>query len=406
MANIAILGYGTVGSGVYEVIQNTLKTGKLQDNLNVKYILDIRDFPDLPHKNLFTKDFEEILSSDVDIVVEVMGGVNPAYEFTKRSLIAGKSVVTSNKELVATHGTELLKLAKENNVNYMFEASVGGGIPIIRPLGSCLAANDISEILGILNGTTNYILTKMIHEGQDFDSVLKKAQEKGYAERNPDADVLGTDACRKIAILASLASGNYVNPDLVHTEGITEITLDDAEFADRLGYSIKLIGYYKKFDDGKIAVRVSPMLVDKSHPLSGVEGVFNGIFVKGDSVGDCMFYGRGAGKLPTASAVVADVIDISKNKGIFKSPYWDDEAADAVLDYKSVKTAYYVLAEGDHDLSDEINDVVKTEISVFDGKKTAVITYTDNDGILIDKIKSLNDTLGVKVISSIRVLND
>lgn len=406
MTNVAILGYGTVGSGVYEVIQNTAKTGKLQEKLTVTHILDIREFPELPHANLFTKNFEDIISSDADIVIEVMGGIKPAYEFTKRSLEAGKSVVTSNKELVATHGTELLKLAEKNNVNYMFEASVGGGIPIIRPLASCLAANDIHEILGILNGTTNYILSKMINDGEDFDKVLKKAQDKGYAERNPDADVLGHDACRKIAILASLASGHYVNPDLIHTEGITEITLDDAEFADRLGYSIKLIGYYKKTDDGKTAVRVSPMLIEKSHPLSGIEGVFNGIFVKGDSVGDCMFYGRGAGKLPTASAVVADVIDISKNKGKFKSPAWGDEIPGAVIDYKSIKTAYYVLTECNSDLSDKINAALETEVSVFDGTRLAFITYTDADGVLIDKISRLNDIDGVKVISSIRVLND
>ena len=406
MTNVAILGYGTVGSGVYEVIQNTVKADRLQEKLNVTHILDIREFPELPYANLFTKNIEDIISSDVDIVIEVMGGINPAYEYTKRLLETGKSVVTSNKELVATHGTELLKFAKKNNVNYMFEASVGGGIPIIRPLSSCLAANDICEILGVLNGTTNYILSKMINDGEDFEDVLKKAQNKGYAERNPDADILGHDACRKIAILASIASGHYVNPDLIHTEGITQITLDDAEFADRLGYSIKLIGYYKKLDDCKIAVRVSPMLIEKTHPLSGIEGVFNGIFVKGDSVGDCMFYGRGAGKLPTASAVVADVIDISKNKGKFKSPIWDDEIPGALVDYKSVKTAYFVLTECGSDLSDKINTVLETEVSVFDGTRLAFITSTDADGILVDKIEKLNDIEGINVISSIRVLND
>lgn len=406
MINVAILGYGTVGSGVYEVIQNTVKAGKIGEELNVKHILDIRDFPELPHANLFTKDFEDIINSDAGIVVEVMGGVNPAYEFTKRSLLAGKSVVTSNKELVATHGTELLRIAKEMNVNYMFEASVGGGIPIIRPLASCLAANDICEIIGILNGTTNYILSKMINDGESFEDVLAKAQEKGYAERNPDADVLGYDACRKIAILASLASGKYVSPDLVHTEGITDISLEDAAFAGRLGYSIKLTGYYKKTEDGRTAVRVSPMLIEKSHPLAGIEGVFNGIFVKGDSVGDCMFYGRGAGKLPTASAVVADVIDISRNTGRFKSPSWDEAEENSVIDYKKIKTAYYVLTECDTDISDKINDVLETKVSVFDGNRLALITYTDEDGILLDKISALNDISGVKVLSSLRVLND
>ncbi len=408
MVNVAVLGYGTVGSGVYEVIANTTKmTTDSHPQLCVKHILDIRDFSDLPHSHLFTNNYEDIINdSEVDIVVEVMGGVNPAYEFTKRALSAGKHVVTSNKELVATCGCELLKLARENNVSYMFEASVGGGIPIIRPLGSCLAANDLSEIVGILNGTTNYILTKMIKEGVTFEAALSEAQQKGYAERNPDADILGHDACRKIAILASLAGGKYVNPDLVHTEGITKITLDDVEAAGALGYVIKLIGYYKKLADGKVCARVSPMLINKSHPLAGIEDVFNGIFVVGDSVGECMFYGRGAGKLPTASAVVADVIDISKNLDVSKSAVWNDCGTDFVEDYKNVETAYFALLKGTKEAAKEIEalDFVKT--SVFNNGFISVITSADKDCCLLDKINALSNISGVdSVASAIRVLN-
>ncbi len=323
MINVAVLGFGTVGSGVVEIINNkdfSKKTGK---DINVKKVLDIRTFDDSPYKDLITSDFESILNDDeITVVCETMGGTNPAYDFTKRSLLAGKSVVTSNKELVATHGTELLKIAKEKGVCYMFEASVGGGIPIIRPLGNCLAANDINWIMGILNGTTNYILTKMINDGESFENALADAQAKGYAERNPAADVEGTDACRKIAILASLAFGKFVDSRKISTEGITNISLDDVKNAQSIGYSIKLIGQCKKVGD-EVFAKVSPVMLPPDNALSDVEGVFNGILVNGSATGDVMFYGKGAGKMPTASAVVADVIDIVGHQGL-GAPYWED----------------------------------------------------------------------------------
>ncbi len=315
MINIAILGYGVVGSGVYEVIEKNKEGIKVRSGreINVKRVLDLREFEDHPRKEIFTKDFNDILNDDeISVVVEAMGGVKPAYEFTKAALEAGMSVVTSNKELVATHGTELLKIAEDKNSNYLFEASVGGGIPVIRPLHNCLAANEVVEIFGILNGTTNYILTKMIKEGISFDTALKQAQEKGYAERNPAADVEGHDAARKICILSSLAFGKEVDVNRVYTEGITNVSLDDVSGASQMGYVIKLIGYTKQLD-GKALCRVSPMLVPKNSPLSMVDDVFNAIMVRGNMVGDVMFYGAGAGKLPTASAVVGDVIDIAKS---------------------------------------------------------------------------------------------
>ncbi len=323
MINVAVLGFGTVGSGVVEIINNkdfSKKTGK---DINVKKVLDIRTFDDSPYKELITADFDSIINDDeISIVVETMGGVNPAYDFTKRSLLAGKSVVTSNKELVATHGTELLQIAKDNGICYMFEASVGGGIPIIRPLGNCLAANDINWIMGILNGTTNYILTKMINDGESFENALADAQAKGYAERNPAADVEGIDACRKIAILASLAFGKFVDSNKISTEGITNISLEDVKNANSIGHSIKLVGQCKKVGE-EVFAKVSPVMLPSSNALSDVEGVFNGILVNGSATGDVMFYGKGAGKLPTASAVVADVIDIVAHNGL-GAPYWED----------------------------------------------------------------------------------
>lgn len=308
MVKIAILGYGTVGSGVYEIIRDNNFEEKAMSPISVKYILDIRDFPEHPQKELFTKDFDVILNDEeVYCAVETMGGLHPAYEFTKSLLLKGVNVVTSNKELVATYGPELLEIARKKNVNYLFEASVGGGIPIIKPMCSSLMSNKIEKIAGILNGTTNFILTEMINKNKSFSDALSDAQDKGYAERNPAADIEGHDACRKLAILSSLAWGNYVNYKDIVTEGITEITLDDVKYADRLGYVIKLIGFAEKKD--KIFARVSPMLIPKKHPLASVTGVFNAIVVKGNYLGTSMFYGRGAGKFPTASAVVADVIE-------------------------------------------------------------------------------------------------
>jgi len=323
MKKVAVLGFGTVGTGVVEVISSNDFTKKAGEAIAVKAILDIREFPGNPFAHLVTSDYDKILNdSEIEIIIETMGGLKPAYEFTKRALEAGKSVVTSNKELVSTHGAELLKIAKENNVNYLFEASVGGGIPIIRPINNCLAANDITEIIGILNGTTNYILTKMIRDGESFENALADAQQKGYAERNPAADVEGHDTCRKIAILSSLAYGKHIDSTEIKTEGITKITLKDVEYANSAGYSIKLVGQSKKLDD-KVYAKVAPLMLPRGHALSDVADVFNAILVKGSATGDVMFYGKGAGKFPTASAVVADVIDIVKHKG-YGAPFWEE----------------------------------------------------------------------------------
>ena len=344
MINVAILGYGVVGSGVHEIIREHADDliGKTGDKLNVKYILDIRDFSGHPDAALFTKDYDDILGDpEVSVVAEVIGGMDPAYTYTKKALEAGKSVVTSNKELVAKKGTELLKIAKENNVCYMFEASVGGGIPIIRPLNQCLAANTITEIMGILNGTTNYILTSMIKKGKGFDEALKKAQELGYAERNPSADVDGIDACRKVAILASLVTGKEVDANKIYTEGITKITLEDVKSAERLGFVIKLIGYVQKCADGKVFARVSPLLLENESPLAMVEDVFNGILAVGDSTGEVMFYGKGAGKRPTASAVVADIIDIAGNNPVGKF-MWEKDDSDFMMNINDSTSQFFV----------------------------------------------------------------
>ena len=346
MVNVAILGYGVVGSGVYEVIRKNEKSIEKKTGgkaIRVTHILDLRDFPDHEQPELFTKSFDDIINDpDVSIVVEVMGGLSPAYEYSKAALLAGKNVVTSNKALVAEHGTELMAIAKENNINYLFEASVGGGIPIIRPLSQCLLANEIEEIYGILNGTTNYILTKMITDGADFESALAEAQRLGYAERNPEADVEGHDACRKIAILASLASGKFVDWKLVKTEGITKITRSDVAFAAKYHAVIKLIGFAKLSEDGKVYIRVCPMVIPETNQLADVNGVFNAILVKGDSIGDVMFYGRGAGKLPTASAVVADVIDAAKHIHTNKLMTWKKVDEDFLVDPDTVASRFFV----------------------------------------------------------------
>ena len=328
MINIAVLGYGTVGSGVVEVInKNHASINKRAgQEVNIKYVLDLRDFPGDPVEKVLVHDYNVIVNDpEVKIIVEVMGGIKPAYDFTKQALEAGKSVCTSNKELVAAHGAELLAIAKANNVNFLFEASVGGGIPIIRPLNQSLTADEITEITGILNGTTNYILSKMTDEGKSFEEVLKRAQEKGYAERNPEADVEGYDACRKIAILTSLALGKQVDYRDIYTEGITKITKTDIEYAKALHASIKLLGTSKWEDDGKIYSMVAPFMIDSDHPLGHVNGVFNGIFVNGNMLGDTMFYGKGAGKLPTASAVVADVVDAVKHQGTNIMTIWEQD---------------------------------------------------------------------------------
>lgn len=348
MVNVAILGFGTVGSGVAEVLE---KNGahideKVHLPIRLKYILDVRDFPDSPFADMIVHDFSIIENDpDVDVVVETIGGARIAKDFTERALKAGKSVVTSNKELVATCGYDLLQLAKEHDVSYLFEASVGGGIPIIRPLSQCLAANELTEICGILNGTTNYILTRMIRAGLSFDSALKEAQQNGYAEQDPTADVGGHDACRKICILSSLAFGRHIYPEQVPTEGIVGVTLGDVAYADACGRKIKLLGRAVRQEDGKICAYVAPHLVEGSAPLASVEDVFNGITVKGDAIGDVMFYGRGAGKLPTASAVVADVMDAAKHMKTRKYVEWGPGGEDLTVSPDTLESAWYVRAQ-------------------------------------------------------------
>lgn len=352
MVDIAIMGHGVVGSGVAEVLMKNADviSKRVKSDINIKYILDLRDFPDLAYSNKFIKDFNIILNDpEVKVVAEMMGGVNPAYEFTKSCLLAGKSVVTSNKELVATKGAELLKIAEDNNVNYLFEASVGGGIPVLRPIAQCLAANEICEIQGILNGTTNFIMTKMVKENVSFEEALSEAQRLGYAEKDPTADVEGHDACRKICILAALGFGKHVYPESVHTEGITKITSADTAYADFADCVIKLIGRAKLTDDKKCIATVYPAFVSKSNQLAHVNDVFNAVAVKGDSVGDVLFYGRGAGKLPTASAVVADIMDCVKHLSARKYLSWDDADASYIADYKQDTVRMYVRCMSDSD---------------------------------------------------------
>ena len=348
MVNVAILGFGTVGSGVAEVLTTNggLIDHRVDDLVRLKYIVDVRDFPDSPYADLFVKDFA-VLESDpeLDIVVETIGGATIALDFTTRALKAGKSVVTSNKELVATHGYELLQLAREHGCSYLFEASVGGGIPILRPLTSCLAANELEQVTGILNGTTNYILTRMIRAGLTFDQALAEAQANGYAEKDPTADVDGHDACRKICILAALAFGRHVYPDQVPTQGIRGVTLEDVAYADSMGCKIKLLGRALRQPEGKVCAFVAPHLVPGENPLAGVEDVFNAIAVTGNAIGDVMFYGRGAGKLPTASAVVADVIDIAKDLKKDRHNGWEEGAPDLVVSADSLVSAWYVRAQ-------------------------------------------------------------
>ena len=349
MVNVAILGFGVVGSGVAEVLATNGPhiDKKVDDLIRLKYILDVRDFPDSPFADKVIHDFSIIENDpEVNIVVETIGGAKVALDFTRRALAAGKSVVTSNKELVAEHGCELLKLAQEKGVSYLFEASVGGGIPIIRPLNQCLAANEIEEIAGILNGTTNYILTRMIRSGLSFDAALKEAQQNGYAEQDPTADIEGHDACRKICILSSLSFGRHVYPSQVPTEGITGVTLADVAYADACGKKIKLLGRAIRRPDGKVCAFVAPHLVDVENPLAGVEDVFNAIAVKGNAIGDVMFYGRGAGKLPTASAVVADVIDAARHKDAKKRMVWAEGGDDVAVPPTDLESVWYVRVEG------------------------------------------------------------
>ena len=408
MISVAIMGHGVVGSGVAEIITTHKQKlfASIGEEVYIKHILDLREFPDSPLADRFTKDFNDIINDiEVRVVVEVMGGVNPAYDFVKKCLKAGKSVVTSNKELVAAHGAELLAIAKEENVNFLFEASVGGGIPIIRPMNQCLVANIVDEIAGILNGTTNFILTKMIEDGMQFEDALKLAQELGFAERNPAADIEGHDACRKICILASLAFGKHVYPDAVHTEGITEITLDDVKYAEAHGCVIKLIGKVKRLDNGQIDIIVAPMLVPNKSQLANIDYEFNGIMVRGDCTGDVVFYGKGAGKLPTASAVVADVIDCCKHLKTRKYLYWTDGNGENIISYKNSVSAVYIRANGENALAQA--EKVFGEVEVINkadapAGELAFVTKQLSYGEVLDKIEAL-EASGVKVLSKIRM---
>lgn len=402
MVNIAVLGYGTVGSGVVEVLRTNRKAinNRAGQEINLKYVLDLRDFPGDPVEEVLVHDFDTILNDDdVKIVVEVMGGVNPAYQFVKSALLKGKSACTSNKELVAKHGAELIQIARDNNVNFLFEASVGGGIPIIRPLNQSLTADEIVEISGILNGTTNYILTKMSQEGLDFDTVLREAQKLGYAERNPEADVEGYDACRKIAILSSLACGHQVDFEDIYTEGITRITERDFRYADALGVKIKLIGTGKKVSDGVCAM-VAPKMIDNEHPLAGVNGVMNAIFVKGNVLGDVMFYGAGAGKLPTASAVVSDVVDAVKHMGTNIMTIWSQEKQ-KLVDMKDAKTRFFIRVKGS---VDEGLDEIKALFG--NGQVISIPGYDDEFGFVTEEITEGTYAAGAaecdKIITRIR----
>lgn len=349
MANIAILGYGTVGSGVYEVIKKNqaIVSRNAGEAVNIKYVLDLRDFPGDPVEEILTHDFNDILNDkDVSVVVEVMGGVEPAYTFVKGCLEAGKSVCTSNKALVAAKGPELIRIAREKGLNFFFEASVGGGIPIIRVLNLCLTADDIEEISGILNGTTNYMMTKMADEGWEFEEALKTAQDLGYAEKNPEADVDGWDACRKIAILTSLYTGKNTDYERVYTEGISKISAKDIKYAKELKLKIKLIAESQKTDEGLVAM-VAPIMLKKSHPLYNVDDVLNAVYVRGNVLGPAMFFGSGAGKLPTASAVVSDVIAAVKNKSNVLVE-WDDEDL-KLSSVGSVRRSFFVRVSGSED---------------------------------------------------------
>lgn len=413
MISIAVIGHGVVGSGVVEVLDRNRSgiANRAKEEIEVKYILDLRDFPELPYADKFVKDFSVIENDpDVRVVVECIGGINPAFDFIKRSLLAGKSVVTSNKELVAEKGQELLEIAKERNLNFLFEASVGGGIPIIRPLSQCMAANELLEIAGILNGTTNFILTKMINDHMSFDDALALAQQLGYAERDPSSDIDGFDACRKICILASLTFGKHVHPALVSTEGIRSVTLDDVFYAGMWGGVIKLLGTFKRCDDGSLEICVAPMLVSNDNQLAGVNDVFNGILVRGNATGDVMFYGKGAGKLPTASAVVADVIDCVKHFKARKYLYWEDGGDKYVRDISLQETSMYLRLAGQscdkltacvNELYGECAPMVRDGVSDEAAFIVPVMPYGEHKKM----IEKLSDA-GIKVLSQLRVFTD
>ncbi len=411
MIDVAIMGHGVVGSGVAEVLLKNAEhiSEKAKTPINIKKILDLREFPGLTYSDKFTKDFNEILNDpDIKVVAEVMGGLHPAYEFTKALLESGKSVVSSNKELVAEKGDELLRIAEEKNVNYLFEASVGGGIPVLRPIAQCLAANGLYEVQGILNGTTNFIMTKMVSDGEPFEEVLAEAQRLGYAEKDPTADVEGHDACRKICILAALAFGKHVYPKDVYTEGITKITSADIQYADFAGCVIKLIGRARMADNGKCSVTVYPAFVPKKNQLAHVEDVFNAVMVRGDAVGDVMFYGRGAGKLPTASAVVADIIDAVKHLSARKYLSWAPAEENYVSDHTEDTVRLYVRVK-----ADKCRDCLRSKAEELFGElqllgrngeaedELAFITPFASEKQLMAQLSKLNGT----VLGTLRLLD-
>ncbi|MBQ8569165.1 MAG: homoserine dehydrogenase [Oscillospiraceae bacterium] len=407
MSKIAVLGHGVVGSGTVELfLKNRENINKRNGiDLELGYVLDIRDFEGLSYSDKFTKDINDILNDpEVTVVAEVMGGVNPAFDFVKSCLEKGKSVATSNKELVAKKGAELLKVAKEHNCNFMFEASTGGAIPIIRPMHKCLAGNEITAVAGILNGTTNFILTKMIEENMAFDDALSMAQKLGYAEKDPTADIEGHDACRKICILSSLAYGRHVYPDWVHCEGITKLTLEDVAYAQNWGGEIKLIGSVKKCDDGKILPMVRPAFVCSGNQLSHVDDVFNAIMVYGDGFDQAMFYGRGAGKLPTASAVLGDIIDCAKLTETSKSQYWEDSADDSfIMNYLDDQVQMYVRVDNvsDADINAEFGQVEYLDRDNKPANEKAFITSKLSEREIQTKLEKF----GKNVLAFIRVLD-
>lgn len=402
MINIAVMGYGTIGSGVVEVLSTNGESIKKRagKQIKIKYVLDLREFPGDPIMEKLVHDVNIILEDpDVKIVVEVMGGVEPAYTFVKKALIKGKSVVTSNKELVAKHGAELIDIAKERGLNFLFEASVGGGIPIIRPLNQSLTADEIVEITGILNGTTNYILTKMSEEELDFDTALKNAQSMGYAERNPAADIDGHDSCRKIAILSSLAFGMQVDYEDIHTEGIANITAEDIKFAKAIGARIKLFASSIRKKDEKVYAMVAPVMIMANHPLYSVNDVFNGIFVRGNVIGDVMFYGSGAGKLPTASAVVADVVDAAKHIGKNIWTIWSSKKLE-LADIRQVEHRFYIRMKDNHENTwDKVRQLFGEDIQVLKAEgvkeEIAFITPLIAEEALLHKRNELKDVINV-----------
>ena len=407
MIDVAIMGHGVVGSGVAEILinHNDRISGRVKTPVNVKYILDLRDF-DVPYNQKFTKDFNDILNDDnIKVVAEVMGGVNPAYDFVKKCLEKGKSVVTSNKELVAAKGAELIKVAEDNNANFLFEASVGGGIPVLHPITECMCANEIDEIWGILNGTTNYILNKMIVDNMDFDTALKLAQDLGFAEKDPTADIEGHDACRKVCILAALGFGKHVYPNQVKTEGITKITLDDVAYAEKFGCVIKLIGHAKKLPNGKIIASVAPTLVSRDCILSGVNGVFNAVMLNGDQTGEVVFYGKGAGKEATASAVVADMMDCIKHLENRKILSWEDGANDYVDMSFDPETRLFVLIKSDDfdGLKTQFNEIFggnNTNVKNAENGEIAFITEKEKLSAIEQKLTLFKNGISVKTLQT------